>query len=294
MIAQAERAPARRSLQDLLEADLVVRNPAIPPSVGWIQRIREAGVPQTSEVALALQDLRVPYAIVTGSKGKTTTATLAGSMLAQGRVAGNNERALSEVVDTLAPDDRVVLEVSSFMAHLLREGREQGVRFPAPAAVAITSAVLLAGAILGVLALTGDDGVSIFVPPNSARSQDDSVDDFIVKKGRSRSHGHGPSVSLAKLSDDTFQIRAEDDGQNTCSFELTYDDCKKSGMCTWADGVCSESSSLQAKAKLSDDTFQIRAEDDGQNTCSFELTYDDCKKSGMCTWADGVCSESSK
>jgi len=125
--------------QDLLEADLVVRNPAIPPSVGWIQRIREAGVPQTSEVALALQDLRVPYAIVTGSKGKTTTATLAGSMLAQGRVAGNNERALSEVVDTLAPDDRVVLEVSSFMAHLLREGREQGVRFPAPAAVAITS-----------------------------------------------------------------------------------------------------------------------------------------------------------
>ena len=56
-----------------------------------------------------------------------------------------------------------------------------------------------------------------------------------VKEGakvEAASHGHGPSVSLAKLSDDTFQIRAEDDGQNTCSFELTYDDCKKSGMCT--------------------------------------------------------------
>ena len=164
------------------------------------------------------------------------------------------------------------------------------------AAVAIGSAALLVGAILGVLALMGDDGVSIFVPPNSARSQDDSVDDFIVKKGRSRSHGHGPNLRLdskEKLGDDSFQIRAEDDGQNTCSFELTYDDCKKSGMCTWADGVCSESSSLQSKEKLTDDTFQIRAEDDGQNTCSFELTYDDCKKSGMCTWADGVCSESS-
>ena len=114
------------------------------------------------------------------------------------------------------------------------------------AAVAIGSAALLVGAILGVLALTGDDGVSIFVPPNSARSQDDSIDDFIVKKGRSRSHGHGPNLRLdskEKLGDDTFQIRAEDDGQNTCSFELTYDDCKKSGMCTWADGVCSESSS---------------------------------------------------
>ena len=84
------------------------------------------------------------------------------------------------------------------------------------------------------------------MPPNSARSQDDSIDDFIVKKGRSRSHGHGPNLRLdskEKLGDDTFQIRAEDDGQNTCSFELTYDDCKKSGMCTWADGVCSESSS---------------------------------------------------
>ena len=114
------------------------------------------------------------------------------------------------------------------------------------AAVAIGSAALLVGAILGVLALMGDDGVSIFVPPNSARSQDDSVDDFIVKKGRSRSHGHGPNLRLdskEKLGDDSFQIRAEDDGQNTCSFELTYDDCKKSGMCTWADGVCSESSS---------------------------------------------------
>ena len=28
---------------------------------------------------------------------------------------------------------------------------------------------------------------------NNARTHDDSIDDFIVKKGRSRSHGHGPS-----------------------------------------------------------------------------------------------------
>ncbi|MCA8923730.1 MAG: UDP-N-acetylmuramoyl-L-alanine--D-glutamate ligase [Planctomycetes bacterium] len=124
---------------DLLGADLVVRNPAIPPSVGWIRRIREAGVPQTSEVALALQDLRVPYVMVTGSKGKTTTATLAGAMLGAGCVAGNNEHALSEVVDGLAPGAQVVLEVSSFMAQLLAEARAEGVRFPAPAAVAITS-----------------------------------------------------------------------------------------------------------------------------------------------------------
>ncbi|MEZ6185977.1 MAG: UDP-N-acetylmuramoyl-L-alanine--D-glutamate ligase [Planctomycetota bacterium] len=125
--------------EDLLGADLVVRNPAIPPSVGWLRRIREAGVPLTSEVALALQDLRAPYVMVTGSKGKTTTATLAGAMLQGALVAGNNERALSEAIDGLDASARVVLEVSSFMAHLLADARASGVALPAPRAVAITS-----------------------------------------------------------------------------------------------------------------------------------------------------------
>lgn len=129
--------------EDLLQAELVVKNPAIPPSSPWNARLREAGVPVTAEIALALQRVRVPYAVVTGSKGKSTTATLMGAMLGgEGgpvAVAGNNERPLLDVVEALAPPARLVVEVSSFMGEALRDARLGGARFPAPGALVFTS-----------------------------------------------------------------------------------------------------------------------------------------------------------
>ena len=147
-LAALEGLPVRLALggereEDLLGADLVVKNPAIPPASPWVGRLAEAGVPVTAEIVLALAQVRVPYALVTGSKGKSTTATLLGAMLAgEGApacVAGNNERPLLAEVDRLAPPARLVVEVSSFMAEALREARGAGLAFPRPAALAITS-----------------------------------------------------------------------------------------------------------------------------------------------------------
>lgn len=154
-VAALERLPGVRfglgrahTGDDLLAADLVVKSPAVPPSSPWLARLAAAGVPWTSAFTLGLERigwLGLPFAVVTGSKGKSTTASLAGAMLAgEGpvAVAGNNER---PVLDALLPPgggpppERLVLEVSSFMGHAVAAALAGGSRLPAPAAVAFTS-----------------------------------------------------------------------------------------------------------------------------------------------------------
>jgi UDP-N-acetylmuramoylalanine--D-glutamate ligase len=125
--------------QDLLEADLVVKSPAIPPSAAWLARIRAAGVPVTSELALGMSRLRGPCVLVTGSKGKSTTSGLLGAM-ADAPVAGNNERPLLDVVDDLPAGQPVILEISSFMAHDLQTAwLPAGAALPTPVALVLTS-----------------------------------------------------------------------------------------------------------------------------------------------------------
>ncbi len=133
--------------EDFLGADLVVKSPAVPPTSPWLAELARAGVPWTSELTLGVErlgELGVPFAVVTGSKGKSTTASLAGAMLGA-PVAGNNERPLldllfpPEVEPPPAAPAAVVLEVSSFMAHALEHARRAGARLPAPAALAYTS-----------------------------------------------------------------------------------------------------------------------------------------------------------
>lgn len=126
--------------EDLLGADLVVKSPAIPPRNEWLPRLAEAGVPVRSEIGLALERVRVPWVAVTGSKGKTTTASLAGALASGGGrrvlVAGNNERPLTDALK-LEPE-ALVLELSSFMADALARERAAGIAFPAPLALILT------------------------------------------------------------------------------------------------------------------------------------------------------------
>ena len=133
----------RHEPADLLEADLVVKNPAIPWSSPWVQQVRAAGVPITSELVLGLERLWAPYAMVTGSKGKSTTSTLLGAMAGGGgapvAVAGNNERPLLDALARLdGPDARAVLEVSSFMADDVAAARARGVALRPPEVVVFT------------------------------------------------------------------------------------------------------------------------------------------------------------
>ena len=111
----------------LRAADLIVLSPGVPPRTPGIAAARRRGVPVISEVELASRWLRGRLVAVTGTKGKSTTVTVAARMLeAGGRravVGGNVGVALSSQVEDSSPDVVHVVEVSSFQLELTESFR---------------------------------------------------------------------------------------------------------------------------------------------------------------------------
>jgi UDP-N-acetylmuramoylalanine--D-glutamate ligase len=119
----AEAAGARLAFGPQTDAllagvDLVVAGPAIPFEHPVLAAAEARGVPVTTEINLFFERVRAPVLAVTGTKGKSTTSALLAGMLAgTGRrvhFGGNVGRSLLAGVGAIAPDDLVVLELSSF------------------------------------------------------------------------------------------------------------------------------------------------------------------------------------
>jgi UDP-N-acetylmuramoylalanine--D-glutamate ligase len=112
-------------VEDFTSADLIVASPAIPPHNPYIAAARQAGVPLTTEIRLFIERCPATRIVgVTGTKGKSTTTTLLGRMLATKfttHVGGNIGRPLLLEIDNIKPDDVVILELSSFMLEYLRD-----------------------------------------------------------------------------------------------------------------------------------------------------------------------------
>jgi len=102
----------------LLRADLIVTSPGVPYRHPLLEAARHAGVPVIGELELASRWLRGRIVAITGTKGKSTTTTLAGRMLEAGGhrvlVGGNIGHALSAQVDESTEDTIHVVETSSF------------------------------------------------------------------------------------------------------------------------------------------------------------------------------------
>jgi UDP-N-acetylmuramoylalanine--D-glutamate ligase len=98
--------------------DLVVTSPGVPWDLRELEAARAAGVEVIGEIELASRWLAGRVVAITGTKGKSTTTTLVGRMLAEaGRhvlVGGNIGVPLSEHVDASTPETLHVVEVSSF------------------------------------------------------------------------------------------------------------------------------------------------------------------------------------
>lgn len=99
-----------------------------------LPEIREAaarGAELWSEMRLFFHLCRAPIVGVTGSAGKTTTATLAARMLERGGenvyLGGNIGQPLIEMVDSIPAGAVVVLELSSFQLELLDRSPETAV-----------------------------------------------------------------------------------------------------------------------------------------------------------------------
>jgi UDP-N-acetylmuramoylalanine--D-glutamate ligase len=102
----------------MVEADLIVLSPGVPPQHPAIDAARRAGVAVTGELELASRWLKGRIVAITGTKGKSTTTTLTGRMLEAGGhrvlVGGNIGHALSAQVDDSTEETIHVVEASSF------------------------------------------------------------------------------------------------------------------------------------------------------------------------------------
>jgi UDP-N-acetylmuramoylalanine--D-glutamate ligase len=98
--------------------ELVVKNPGIPYENPILVEAQNRGIPIITEIEIAGRLAQSAMIGITGSNGKTTTTTLITKMLRESRmpvkVAGNIGTVATEVAETLASDEKLVLELSSF------------------------------------------------------------------------------------------------------------------------------------------------------------------------------------
>lgn len=121
-VLELERAGAKLRLGEdyleNLEGDLVFRTPGLHPDTPQIKSLRERGAVISSEMEAFFAVCPAPIIAVTGSDGKTTTTTLISELLKkQGFrvwVGGNIGTPLLDRADEMRPEDKVVLELSSF------------------------------------------------------------------------------------------------------------------------------------------------------------------------------------
>ncbi|HUS39909.1 MAG TPA: UDP-N-acetylmuramoyl-L-alanine--D-glutamate ligase [Pirellulales bacterium] len=114
----AELHFGKHRIEHFADADLVVVNPAVRPTSPFVKAAAAEGIHVTSEIELFLQRCPARIVGVTGSCGKSTTAAMLAEIgKTSGRcvwLGGNIERSLLPELDSIARDDLVVLELSSF------------------------------------------------------------------------------------------------------------------------------------------------------------------------------------
>lgn len=101
-----------------LAADVIFRTPGMRPDLPELLAARARGSVVTSEMQVFFEVCPCPILAVTGSDGKTTTATLIAEILRAGGkqvwLGGNLGRPLLPEAERIAPGDYAVVELSSF------------------------------------------------------------------------------------------------------------------------------------------------------------------------------------
>ncbi len=112
----------KHPLSLLNETDVLFISPGVPFEIPIVQEARKRGIPVSGESRLFCELCPAPVIGITGSSGKTTTTTITGEMLKETGlstwVGGNIGRPLIEHLEEIQPQDRVVMELSSFQLKL--------------------------------------------------------------------------------------------------------------------------------------------------------------------------------
>ncbi len=112
----------------ILAADQIIKSPGIPDTAPMITQIREKGIPVISEIEFASRYTNATKICITGSNGKTTTASLTQHILKKAGLdtclAGNVGNSFAK---ELAHKDHAifVLEISSFQLDDMYEFRAE-------------------------------------------------------------------------------------------------------------------------------------------------------------------------
>lgn len=107
----------KHSEEKILNADLVVKSPGIPPTAPIVAKLMSQGTPVISEIEFAAYYTSSKMVCITGSNGKTTTTLLIYHILKKAGIdvglAGNVGRSLALQVSR-SPHAVYVIELSSF------------------------------------------------------------------------------------------------------------------------------------------------------------------------------------
>ena len=111
--------------EDFKNADLIIKNPAVPPDSRYLKIANEYKISIRSDIDIFFDICKAPIIGVTGTKGKTTTATLIYLFLKtkypKTILAGNMGISPLKILPKINRSSKVVLELSSFELEDLRK-----------------------------------------------------------------------------------------------------------------------------------------------------------------------------
>ncbi|MBI2640135.1 MAG: UDP-N-acetylmuramoyl-L-alanine--D-glutamate ligase [Candidatus Sungbacteria bacterium] len=118
----------RHRRKDIVAADLIIKNPGVPDNSPWLVLARVNKIPVASDIEFFFSYCPAKIIGVTGTKGKSTTASLLAEFLRAGTkkrvwLAGNIRKSVFEILPQIRSDDHVVLELSSFQLDSLANSR---------------------------------------------------------------------------------------------------------------------------------------------------------------------------
>ena len=100
-------------------SDMAVTSPGIPPRSEIIRKVREEQIPVISELELAYRECDIPFIVITGTNGKTTTTSLTAHILSKKlntKACGNIGTPPCAIADENL--DYFVCEASSFQLEM--------------------------------------------------------------------------------------------------------------------------------------------------------------------------------
>ncbi len=100
-------------------SDYAITSPGIPPKSEIFQKLHERNIPIISEIEYAYRNTDIPFIVITGTNGKTTTTALVSHILSKkysAPVCGNIGVPPTSLIDE--KHDYLVCEVSSFQAEM--------------------------------------------------------------------------------------------------------------------------------------------------------------------------------